>query len=125
MSTVSIDTLLHLSNEKGKTVKLFVSKILTNNSYLVLDEKTHCVLSVTNELKISNGRFIKITGCKNDEKGKIVTTEKSEAFNCSPFKCVHLTTEILSLYCSETTVDDEKLENPVQLKDVDQVPGKV
>ena len=127
MSTIPIDTLLHLSNEKAKTVKVYVSKVLSDNSYLVIDEKSHCVLSVKNQLKIANGRFMKITNCKSDEKGGLSTTEKSESYNCSPFKCLQMTKDMIELYQSEAspTTQNEKLENPVTLKEVDLIPGKV
>ena len=127
MSSIPIDTLLHLSNEKAKTVKVYVSKILSDNSYLVIDEKSHCVLSVKNELKIANGIFMKITNCKSDEKGGLSTTEKSESYNCSPFKCFQMTKDMIELYQSEAspTTHNEKLENPVSLKEVDLIPGKV
>lgn len=127
MSTIPIDTLLHLSNEKAKTVKVYVSKVLSDNSYLVIDEKSHCVLSVKNELKIANGIFMKITNCKSDEKGGLSTTEKSQCFDCSPFKCFQMTKDMIELYQSQAspTTHNEKLENPVSLKEVDLIPGKV
>jgi hypothetical protein len=127
MSRISISNFLGQSStdKKARTLKLFVSKVLSTNTYLVLDEKSHCKLVVPNEVQISNGRFVKITFCHNDG-SKILATSKSSVFNCSPFKCVQLTPEISSLYSVDNSGStDDKLQIPTSLKNIDVVAGKV
>ena len=131
MSLISIKSFLAQlpEDKKLKMIKMFVSKILTEASYLVVDEKTHCKLIVSNAIRISQGKYVKITFCEhigND----IMTTLKSEVFNCSPFKCLQISENILQLYNDGQTTTQftpvvSKMMTATTLKNIDIQPGKV
>jgi hypothetical protein len=110
---------------KSKTIRMFVSNILSNNRYLICDEKSHCELEVTGQIKIGQGRFIKITFCEAKE-DKLFTTDKSEVYNCSPFKCLTVSEDVKINYSKDSDeTENQTLEKSDSLKEADLISGKV
>jgi hypothetical protein len=110
---------------KSKAIQMFVSNILSNNRYFICDEKSHCELEVTGQIKIGQGHFIKITFCEAKE-NNLFTTDKSKVYNCSPFKCLTVSEDIKRNYSkdSDETVN-QTMEKSDSLQEADLISEKV